>query len=139
MQGSIVESKIHSQEWRKPLRGVLERYLPNCRIYCHYSNHPNSVNYDGNDVRTTLEQGVARAASSDVVIAFLPSASMGTAIEMYEAHRGGAVVLTISPMQTNWVVRAYSDRVFADMDELEAFLVGGVLDELIRTKKGLSP
>ena len=33
----------------------------------------------------------------DVLLAFVPEASMGTAIEMWEAYQHGAAVITISP------------------------------------------
>jgi len=35
---------------------------------------------------------------------FVPEASMGTAIEMWEAHQHGAAVITISPLKHNWAV-----------------------------------
>jgi hypothetical protein len=44
------------------------------------------------------------------------------------------MVLTITPLAANWVVRSYSDRVFADLIGLEAFLAQGGLEELARQK-----
>ena len=60
---------------------------------------------------------------------------MGTAIEMLEAARGGAVVLTITPLAANWVVRAYSDGIFADVEAFEEFLKTGELAALLERKK----
>ena len=86
-------------------------------------------------LRRTLADGIARAAACDLLVAYLPSASMGTALEMYAAARAGAVVLTITPLAANWVVRAYSDRIFADVRAFEHFLQAGKLAALLKLKK----
>lgn len=134
MQGSMVELAIHPQDWREPIKQLLGRHLCDANVYCHYTQHPNSVSYELPQVRATMADGIERAGRCDLLIAYLPSASMGTAIEMYEAWRGGAMVLTITPLAANWVVRSYSDRVFADLAGLEAFLAQGGLEELARQK-----
>jgi len=130
IQGSIAEAKIHSQDWREPIKQAFARHVPRAEVYCHYSEHPNSITYDPPEIKATLADGIHRAAECDVLVAYLPSASMGTAIEIYEAARRGAVILAISPMAANWVLRAYCDRIFPDVEAMEAFLAGGGLDEL---------
>ena len=55
-----------------------------------------------------------------MLIVYVPTASMGTALEMYVAYQRGVPVLTISPMAENWVVRALSRRVYPDMDSFLA-------------------
>ncbi len=134
IQGSLVEAKIHGQDWRREFKRVLARRLPSADVYCHYSRHPQSITYDLPTLKATLEEGNRRAAGCDVLVAYVPSASMGTAIEMYEAARHGAAVLTVSPLSANWVVRAYSDRIFPDVAALDAFLAGGELDALLAEK-----
>jgi len=131
IQGSKVEAEIHPQDWRGPIQDVVRRHRPDADVYCHYAQHPHSITYGLPAIRETFEDGLARARACDLLIAWLPSASMGTAIEMHEAARAGAVVLTITPMAANWVVRAYSDRIFADLVELEAFLASPEASELL--------
>jgi hypothetical protein len=135
IQGSIAEARIHSQDWRGPIKKALARHCPGADVYCHFARHPGSIAYGMPKIRRTLADGIARAAHCDLLVAYLPSASMGTAIEMHEAARGGAVVLTITPMAANWVVRAYSDRVFKRVEEFEEFLAAGKLARLIDKKK----
>ena len=135
IQGSLVEAEIHSQDWRIPIRAALERHVGQMEVYCHYSEHPNSITYDLDGICSTFEQGLAEARASDVLIAFLPGASMGTAIEIHEAARAGAVVLTITPMAANWVIRAYSDRIFEKVNDFEAFLAEGKLAELLAARR----
>ena len=134
IQGSLVEPRIHPQHWRDAIREVLARHCPDADVYCHYEAHPDSITYELGEIVATLADGNAKAASSDVVICWLPSASMGTGVEMYLAHEAGAVVLAVTPMAANWVVRAYSDRILPDLDALEAFLASGGLDDLLRAK-----
>ena len=139
IQGSIAEANIHSQDWREPIKQAIARRLPDAQVYCHYSKHPNSIKYGLAGLRRTLADGIARAAACDLLVAYLPSASMGTALEMYGAARNGAVILTITPLAANWVVRAYSDRVFADVGRFETFLKSGKLPALVKQKKSRRP
>jgi len=134
IQGSIPAKAIHDQGWRDRIRQVLSRYLPEAEVYCHYSHHPDSITYALPEIRATIAEGNRLAAQGDVLVAYVPSASMGTAIEMYEAARHGRVVLAISPLSANWVIRAYSDRIFADFAEFEGFLRSGQLPNLIEAK-----
>ncbi len=135
IQGSIAEAKIHSQDWREPIMSALARHLPDADVYCHFSRHPNSITYELPDICQTLADGSDRAGARDLLIAYVPSASMGTAIEMFQASGNGAAVVTISPLAANWVIRAYSDVILPDIDSFEAFLASGKLDELIKAKQ----
>jgi hypothetical protein len=131
MQGSLVEPKIVDQRWREAIKASLARHVPDADVYCHFEAHPESVGYDYPRIIQTLHDGFRKAAECDVLVAYLPSASMGTAIEMYEAARGGAVVLTISPLAANWVVLACSDMVFPGAEAFDEFLKSGQLSELL--------
>ena len=137
IQGSLVEAKIHQQDWREPIKRAIQTHLDGAEVYCHYANHPGSIAYDLPRIRSTLDEGNDRAARCDLLVAYVPSASMGTAIEMHEAARHGAVILTISPMAANWVLRAYSDRIFPDVAGFEEFLASGQVRELLRAKRGI--
>lgn len=134
MQGSRRDDAICAQDWRGPVTEALTRHLPAVEVYCHFTRHPQSMTYGLDDVRRTFREGVEQAARSDVLVAYCPSASMGTAIELYEAHRSGAVVLAISPMSSNWVLLTYADRVFADVDAFAGFLAGGGLGPLLAAR-----
>jgi hypothetical protein len=135
IQGSLAEPEIHRQDWRDEFKSVLARRLPQADVYCHYTLHPASIQYELPAIRGTLAEGNRRAAECDLLVAYVPEASMGTAIEMYEAARAGAVVLTVSPLKVNWVIRAYSDRIFADARELENFLASPELQALMEAKR----
>jgi hypothetical protein len=135
IQGSKVEAEIHPQDWRAAVRDLLARYAPDAEVYCHYSEHPHSITYELREIRATFEDGLRRARRCDVLVAYLPGASMGTAIEMHEAARAGAVVLAITPMAANWVVRHYGDGIFPDLATFETFLAAGELAGLLAAKR----
>ncbi len=134
IQGSMVEAVIHNQDWREPIKQALARCWPQCDVYCHYTQHPDSISYELPEIVSTLADGIDRAGQCDILVAYLPSASMGTAIEMYEAARHNAVVLTITPLAANWVVRAYSDKIFPTVQAFEDFLSSDELPQLLRHK-----
>lgn len=121
MQGSIQGKGIVSQDYRRRIAAALQARWPEVEVIDPFSLHPNSVEYDDVGAKETLFAMLSHAAVSDLVIAYVPSASMGTALEMYVAHQAGVPVVTISPLTENWVVRALSSRVFPDM---ESFLEG---------------
>jgi len=135
IQGSLSEATIHDQDWRTPIKRILDRHVPDAEVYCHYSVHPNSITYELPEIKETLADGFKRSAECDLLIAYVPSASMGTAIEIYEAARNSAIVLTISPMAPNWVLRAYSDEIFPDTATFEAFIAAAGLAKLAEQRK----
>ena len=132
IQGSIAEPRIHDQLWREPIKLAIARHVKDADVYCHYTRHPASIAYELPDIRATLDEGIAAAAQCDLLVAYVPSASMGTAIEMYEAYRAGAVVLAITPLAANWIVRAYSHRRLPDVAAFEAFIASSEFDDLLR-------
>ena len=60
-----------------------------------------------------------------MLVAFVPEASMGTAIEMWEAYQHGAAVVTISPLRHNWAVKFLSHALYADLASFEVALQSG--------------
>ena len=134
MQGSREDDGLHSQDYRGRIKEMFARTLPDARVYCPVENHPRSLDYSHRKGREVFFDHLEMAASCDVLLAFLPEASMGTAIEMWEAHRTGRVVLTVSAMATNWTVKFLSTRILSDLDELASFLADGGLKDLLEEK-----
>jgi hypothetical protein len=66
----------------------------------------------------------------DLLVAYVPEASMGTAIEMWEAHRHARRVVTVTPLVHNWVVQLTSDAVYRDVDEFAHALHSGAVTRL---------
>jgi hypothetical protein len=135
IQGSIQGAAIHPQEYRKRLKAVLLEHVPGADVYCPIEHHPQSLGYSEAKGREVFFGHVDQAAGSDCLIAFVPEASMGTAVEMWEANRRGTPVLTISPLLENWVVKFLSTRTFEDIESFEAFVRSGELAAMLAAKK----
>lgn len=121
IQGSLADG-MHDQDYRARIAEVIRRRFPDACIMDPVALHPNSLDYSDEQARETFFAMIEKARAADVVIAFVPSCSMGTAVEMWEARRAGKPVITISPLTRNWAVRYLSTHVVDSVEELEAVL-----------------
>lgn len=135
IQGSLAEPAVHDQDYRPRIRQLVERFLPEAEVYCPVSAHPDSLRYDDRKGRAVFLHHVRLARQSDMVIAYLPAASMGTAIELWEAHRGGVPIVAITPLTVNWVVRFLCDLVVGDLDGLAEACRDGRLAGLLKAPR----
>jgi hypothetical protein len=127
MQGSHLGEMLHHQGYRQRLKQLLADHLPHAEVYDPLADHQDSVNYGDRQGRRVFLEHNRMCGEVDVLLAFVPEASMGTAIEMWEAHRHGRIVVTISPLKHNWAVRFLSHEIFKDLDQFERALVSGTL------------
>jgi hypothetical protein len=125
MQGSHAEALIHDQDYRARITRLLRAHFPQADIYDPRANHAESLGYDDPTGRSVFLHHNYRCREVDVLLAFVPEASMGTAIEMWEAYQHGAAVITISPLKHNWAVKFLSHALYADLDEFESALQDG--------------
>lgn len=138
IQGSRREATMHSQSYRERIVGLLRATFPDAQVYCPVENYPDSLALTEVEQRATFFGLMERAAEADVLIAFVPEASMGTAIEMWQAHRHGRVVVAISPMAVNWAVRFLTTVLLPDIEAFERYVRSGDLARLLEAK-GLYP
>ena len=134
IQGSLRDEAIHSQSYRDRIVGLLRSTFPEAEVYCPIENYPNSLEFSDDKARGTFLGLMQRAGEADVLVAFVPEASMGTAIEMWQAHGQGRVVVAISPMTVNWVVRFLSTVVVPDVEAFEQFVRSGGLGRLLASR-----
>lgn len=128
MQGSRLDLGLHGQDYRQRLQRLIEKHVPAADIYDPLAEHHESVEYDDAKGREVFYFHNRLCREVDVVVAFIPEASMGTAIEMWEAHEHGrGVVITISPLSHNWAVKFCSHLVYSGLDDFEADLASGTL------------
>jgi hypothetical protein len=130
MQGSRLDDDICAQDYRTAIRGIVLDQYPEADVICPFELYPDSPYYGPEEGKRTFLDLVDRASEADFLIAYVPEASMGTAIEMWQAYGAGARILSISPMSENWVVKFLSERVFATMEEFADFVASGGLADL---------
>jgi hypothetical protein len=125
MQGSHLGAVLHNQDYRGRIKALLAEHFPGADIYDPLADHKNSLDYNDEQGKRVFFHHNELCGQVDVVLAFVPEASMGTAVEMWEAYRNGRTVVTVSPLKHNWAVRFLSHAVYKDIEELEAALVSG--------------
>ena len=122
IQGSKKGKILHSQEYRHKIRPILKRYFPKAEIIDPVDVHPDSAEYDYKTGESVFYKSIKQATQCDCLIAYLPEASMGTAIEMWECHKKKIPVWTITPLKNNWSIKFLSSEIFESLEEFELFL-----------------
>ncbi|UCC63602.1 MAG: hypothetical protein JSV36_00645, partial [Anaerolineae bacterium] len=125
MQGSIREMAVHDQDYRDVIADIIRRHHPGVAITDPRALHPDSVHYGREEAVHTFLAMLERAADADVLIAYLPEASLGTAIEIWQAYQAGKPVLVISPMTNNWTLWATATHILPDLRAFEVYVAEG--------------
>lgn len=125
MQGSRTDRQIDGQDYRDCIASALEQHVPDVQIIDPFQLNPDSVDYDGERSKKTFLVNTAMAAEADVLIAFLPTASMGTAIEMWTAFTADKYIVVVSPLVHNWVIKVTADEILPDLDSLISTIENG--------------
>ncbi len=136
MQGSHTEAVLYNQDYRQRIKSLLEAHFPGADVYDPRADHVESIGYDDQRGRRVFFRHNEMCRQTDVLLAFVPEASMGTAIEMWEAYQHGAAVITISPMARNWAVKFLSHELYPDVEQFEAALTSGQLARRIAEIRG---
>lgn len=132
MQGSRLDHYIGVQDYRSIIAQVLQERHSGVEIVDPNELHPNGVDYDDKKAKATLLEMVERAGQADLVVAYAPEASMGTALEMWQGFQAGVPLITISPMAANWVVKHLSTVVLPDLDAFRAWVADGGFDKVAK-------
>ena len=77
-------------------------------------------------LRDKFRELTLEAGRCDLVVAYLPGRvpSMGSAMEMYSAHLGGATVVSVTRMRENLSVLSTSDVIVPDLRRFDRWLAG---------------
>ncbi|HFQ94114.1 MAG TPA: hypothetical protein ENK32_08905 [Anaerolineae bacterium] len=125
MQATRMDDQIESQNYRVQITEALQKQLPQVQITDPWALNPGSVNYDEERARHTFITNTNRAGDADLLIAYLPQPSMGTAMEMWEAFKGGAYIIAITPYKHHWSVRFTAQEIWPDLDSFIGLLENG--------------
>jgi hypothetical protein len=132
MQGSRLDRYIDDQGYRQAIAQMIQERHPQVEILDPNELHPDGVDYDDQTAKTTLLEMADLAGQADLVVAYAPVASMGTAIEMWQAFQAGAPLVTVSPMAANWVVKHLSSVVLPDLEAFRSWVGDGGFDKLAK-------
>ncbi len=132
MQGSRLDKDVVSQSYRTTIAQAIRARIPDVEIIDPWSLHPQSPSYDDTQGKQVFLGFNQAAATADVLVAYVPEASMGTAIEIWQAFQAGARVYTISPMADNWVIKFLSNRVLPTLQDFNQFVSSGEFERSLQ-------
>lgn len=139
MQAERLDDRIVSQDYRKRIRLALETAVADIIITDPFALNPNSVNYDTERARHTFLTMTKKAAEADLLIAYLPQVSMGTAMEMWEAFQAGVYIVAVTPHIHHWAIRFTSNEILPDLASLEEVIGNGRLFQTVQARNGRAP
>ncbi len=125
MQGTRLDDQIHEQEYRLSIARSIQNHIPEARVTDPWALNPNSVDYDEERARKTFLSMIAMAGMADLLIAYLPTVSMGTAMEMWEAHQSDTYIIAVTPHSHHWAIRFTADEIVPDLKSLLEIIENG--------------
>lgn len=128
VHGSHADGSIFDQSYREQIRNALQERYSDVSIVSPVSEREHDR---GRDVLEGRFFGqIQQALTANVIVAYLPEASMGAAIEMWEGYKNSRPLIVISPLE-NWSVKFLASRVYPDLNAFISAIGGGDLDELL--------
>jgi hypothetical protein len=131
MQGARLDDQVDDQNYRVRITEALQTYLPDVHISDPWALNPGSVNYDEVRARRTFHDMTNLAGTADLLIAYLPTVSMGTAMEMWQAHQSDTYIVAVTPHEHHWAIRFTADEIMPDLDSLFARIEDGTMARVL--------
>lgn len=125
MQADRQDHLIEEQDYRVRITNALQTHVPEAKISDPWALNPGSVDYDAQQARRTFHAMTRLAGEADILLAYLPLPSMGTAMEMWQAHNAGAYIVAVTPFVHHWAIRFVADEILPDLEALEAAIENG--------------
>jgi len=135
MQGTRLDDQIDNQSYRLQISAALQTHIPGVSILDPWALNPNSVSYDEEKARHTFLTMTREAAKADLMIAYLPHPSMGTAMEMWEAFNAGLYIIAVTPLVHHWAVRFTANEIVPDLETLLADIADGRITQILQQRK----
>jgi hypothetical protein len=130
LRGTRTGGRLHSQKYRLQIKKWLEKYLPGVEVHAPIEKARDMHDYGLVKGIEAFFDTVRRASQYDASVIYVPEASMGSAIMIWEAYRNQRPVVVISPLE-NRTVRALSTAICKDMKAFHAFVRGGQFGALL--------
>ncbi len=131
MQGVREDDQIDSQHYRVQLTQALRKNIPTVQITDPWALNPGSVNYGPEKARETFLTMTKVAGRADLLLAYLPVPSMGTAMEMWEAAQAGTYIIAVSPFVHHWAIRFTANEIVTELPTLIEQIENGRISQLL--------
>ncbi|GJM42108.1 MAG: hypothetical protein DHS20C20_23900 [Ardenticatenaceae bacterium] len=132
MQANRQDTQIESQNYRLQISQRLQQHIPDVQLIDPWAENPNSISYDEPQARHTFLTMTNKASEADLLIAYLPLPSMGTAMEMWQAYQGNTYIIAITPFVHHWAIRFTANDILPDLESLFGLIDNGrFLQEIV--------
>ncbi len=132
MQANRQDTQIESQHYRIQIGTRLRQLIPDVQLIDPWAENKNSMSYTEEQARHTFLSMTNKASEADLLIAYLPLPSMGTAMEMWQAYQANTTIIAITPFVHHWAIRFTADEILPDLDSLFGLLENGrFLQEIV--------
>ncbi len=132
MQSNRRDNLIDSQNYRLQITTALKNQIPNVKIIDPWAENQNSISYSEDQARHTFLSMTVKASDADLLIAYLPRPSMGTAMEMWQAHQNNTTIIAVTPFVHHWAIRFTANQILPDLDALFTLMENGrFLQEIV--------
>ncbi len=137
MQGVRLDDQIDEQDYRLLIGRSIEENIPGAKVTDPWALNPHSVHYDEDRARETFLTMTEKAGEADILIAYLPIVSMGTAMEMWEAFRSQTYIIAVTPHVHHWAIRFTADEIVPDLKTLLGMIQNGHINEVLRRRSAV--
>ena len=137
MQGQRQDDQIDSQTYRVQITEAFQKSAPEISMIDPWALNPDSVNYDADRARNTFITMTRKVQEADLMIAYIPRMSMGTAMEMWEAYNKGVYIVAVTPYIHHWAIRFTASEILPDLETLLADIENGRLPQLVRQQNSV--
>jgi hypothetical protein len=135
MQGARLDDRIDDQNYRVRIAEALEAHLPGVQISDPWALNPGSVDYDEDRARQTFYDMTRLAGTADLLIAYLPTVSMGTAMEMWQACQTDTYIVAVTPHKHHWAIKYTADEIVPNLESLFAKIEDGSYSRLLQRRR----
>lgn len=127
VHGSRMDGGMHGQEYRERIRLALAARYHDVTL----ASPLEMLDDVEENKEAVFFRQIGEVITADVLVAYLPEASMGASIEMWEAWKNSRPIITISPLSDTWTVRYLSSITVSDLDAFEARTADGSFDSFL--------
>ena len=138
IQGGRTDTSIHPQNYRSQIRHLVNGAIPAATFVDPHAAHPDRLGWSRADQRALFLRYVEEAGRCDLLIAWLPAPSMGTAVEMYEARRNDVPVVAVGPLDGTWAVFSLASTCVPDLTAFAGFVGDRGIERLVGTRQAVS-
>jgi hypothetical protein len=132
MQGARLDDQVDDQNYRLRIAEALRSRLPDVHITDPWALNPGSVDYEEGRARQTFLDMTALAGTADLLIAYLPTVSMGTAMEMWQAYQSDTYIVAVTPHVHHWAIRFTADEIVPDLETLLEKIENGTFSRVLQ-------